>query len=204
MLNNCNIIAKQDTLYPTIESNRPSRQYYKDCYIEGTTDFIFGAATALFENCVIMSLKNSYITAASTPEENLYGFVLKNCSLFANEDATSVYLGRPWRPWARTVYIDTIMQNHIHPAGWHNWDNPDNEETAFYAEYMTHGVDVSQRVSWSRQLTENEAEQYTMENIFNGTDGIWIPNSEENSSAKLTNFYLLNVIMVLMIILRAY
>ncbi|KAG4078308.1 hypothetical protein HA402_013018 [Bradysia odoriphaga] len=180
VINNCNIIANQDTLYPTIQSDRPSRQYYKDCFIEGTTDFIFGAATALFENCIIQCLKNSYITAASTPEGNDFGFVFKNCSLLGNEDTTSVYLGRPWRPWARTVFIHTTMDSHIHPAGWHNWNNPDNEDTAFYAEYMTHGVDVTERVAWSKQLTDAEAELYTMENIFAGEDGSWLPNSSSN------------------------
>jgi len=198
-INNCNIIANQDTLYPTIESDRPSRQYYKDCYIEGTTDFIFGAATALFDTCVIMSLKNSYITAASTPELNSYGFVFESCSLLANEDATSVYLGRPWRPWARSVFIHTTMKEHIHPAGWHNWDNPANEETAFYAEYMTHGVNVTQRVSWSKQLTDAEAEFYTMENIFDGADGPWIPNA----STKIAGYWLLCVASILVTILAA-
>lgn len=144
-----------------------------------------------------MSLKNSYITAASTPEENRYGFVLKHCTLLANEEATSVYLGRPWRPWARTVFIDTAMNDHIHPAGWHNWNNASNEETAFYAEYMTTGNDVSQRVQWSKQLTEAEAELYTMENIFDGEDGPWIPNA----TAKLTYSFCLFVVMVLATIL---
>ncbi len=131
-----------------------------------------------------MSLKNSYITAASTPQQNLYGFVLKNCTLLANSEATSVYLGRPWRPWARTVFIHTMMGEHIHPAGWHNWNNADNEDTAFYAEYMTHGVDVRERVEWSKQLTDDQAELYTIENIFTDADGgTWMPNS----AVKLIN-----------------
>lgn len=147
-----------------------------------------------------MSLRNSYITAASTPEGNPYGFVLKDCSLLGNENATSVYLGRPWRPWARTVFINTTMKNHIHPAGWHNWNNSSNEETAFYAEYMTQGVDISQRVSWSKQLSETEAEQYTMENIFAGVDGSWLPNS----CSKLSNYYLFYGVVLLMTILTAF
>lgn len=170
-------------MYPTIVGDGQSRQYYNNCFIEGTTDFIFGSATALFDNCIISSLKNSYITAASTPEYHSYGFVFRNCTLIANEDAPRVYLGRPWRPYARTVFIETIMGNHILPAGWHNWDNPDNELTAFYAEYMSQGVDIDQRVSWSKQLTQDEAEQYTMENIFNGVDGSWIPSVSSKSSA---------------------
>lgn len=178
-----------------MESNRTSRQYYKDSYIEGTTDFIFGAATALFENCIIMSLRNSYITAASTPEEKPFGFVLKHCTLLGNENATSVYLGRPWRPWARTVFIHTMMDKHIHPAGWHNWNNVSNEDTAFYAEYMTHGVDVTQRVSWSRQLTEVEAELYTMENIFASDGGLWMPNS----SSRLSELWCMGVLLVVVV-----
>lgn len=144
-----------------------------------------------------MSLKNSYITAASTPQEKSYGFVFKNCTLLNNEEATSVYLGRPWRPWARTVFIHTTMGSHIHPAGWHNWNEPANEDTAFYAEYMTHGVDVTQRVSWSKQLTDDEAELYTMENIFVDEAGTWIwtPNSSANVS-RLGCWYILLVAVV--------
>lgn len=85
------------------------------------------------------------------------------------------------------------MGDHIHPAGWHNWNNADNEETAFYAEYMTHGADVTQRVSWSRQLTDAEAELYTVENIFDGEGGPWIPNG----SAKLSGTWSLSIITLL-------
>lgn len=149
-----------------------------------------------------MSLKNSYITAASTPEEKSYGFVFKNCTLLANEDATSVYLGRPWRPWARTVFIHTMMASHIHAAGWHNWDNAENEKTAFYAEYMTQGVNVTERVSWSRQLTETEAELYTMENIFDEENGPWIPFS--NASVKLSHSSYLYIFILLAAMLIAH
>jgi len=173
---NCDIIGNQDTICADIEGGRLSRQFYSNCYIEGTTDFIFGGATALFENCVLKSFKNSYITAASTPETQRYGYVFKNCSLLASSAATRVYLGRPWRPFAQTVYLNTTMGQYIAPAGWHNWNNPDNEMTAYYAEYATRGVDVSERVPWSRQLTEIEASQYTMENIFDGEDGVWMPS----------------------------
>ncbi|KAJ6636004.1 putative pectinesterase/pectinesterase inhibitor 26 [Pseudolycoriella hygida] len=140
-----------------------------------------------------MSLKNSYITAASTPEGNSYGFVSKHSTLLSNEEATSVYLGRPWRPYARTVFIHTAMGSHIHPAGWHNWNNEENEKTAFYAEY---GVDVTQRVEWSKQLTEVEADLYTMENIFAGEDGQWIPNASAKFSCSFGLFYAVLVVVM--------
>jgi pectinesterase len=118
-----------------------------------------------------MSGKNSYITAASTPEGQGFGFVFRNCDLNAKSGVTSVYLGRPWRPWAQVVYLQTTMWSHINPVGWHNWDNPDNERTTYYAEYQTSGVSVGQRVSWSVQLTATEANRYSNGNILGG----WIP-----------------------------
>jgi pectinesterase len=173
---NCKIISNQDTLLVT---KAGSRQYFIDCYIEGTTDFIFGEATALFVNCTIQSLKNSFITAASTRENTQFGFVFKNCKLIANEDATLVYLGRPWRPYARTVFIECELGKHIRPEGWDPWKGdkmfPDKDKTAFYAEYKNfgEGADVSKRVAWSKQLTSKEAKQYTMKNIF----GDWNPSN---------------------------
>lgn len=162
---NCNILGNQDTLYA---SGNNSRQYFKDCYIEGTTDFIFGKSTVLFENCQIHSLKNSYITAASTPEGTAFGFVFKNCNLTADKNATQVYLGRPWRIYAKTVFIECKMGNHIVPQGWENWSKPEAEKTAFYAEYNCsgEGFKPKERVKWSYQLTKKEAKKYTVENVF--------------------------------------
>nr|WP_240474773.1 pectinesterase family protein [Flavobacterium sp. KMS] len=162
---NCNILGNQDTLYA---SGNNSRQYFKDCYIEGTTDFIFGKATVLFENCQIHSLKNSYITAAATPEGTAFGFVFKNCNLTADKNATQVYLGRPWRIYAKTVFIECKMGNHIVPQGWENWSKPEAEKTAFYAEYNCsgEGFKPKERVKWSYQLTKKEAKKYTVENVF--------------------------------------
>jgi pectinesterase len=162
---NCIISGNQDTLYL---SGKEAKQYFKDCYIEGTTDFIFGSATALFENCIIHSLKNSYITAASTPEGTAFGFVFKNCKLTAEASATAVYLGRPWRIYAKTVYINCDMGKHIKPEGWENWSKPEAEKNAFYAEYNNRGegFQPTKRVSWSHQLSKKEAEQYTKENIL--------------------------------------
>ena len=173
IIKNCRILGNQDTLFPSTDT---SRQYYVDCYIEGTTDFIFGAATAVFENCTIHSKKNSYVTAASTIKDRPYGFVFLNCKLTASESAQKVYLGRPWRANAKTVFINTEMGKHILPEGWHVWNNNDNHKTTFYAEYGSKGPGFvkESRVNWSKQLTKKEAKQYTLKNIFSGTSA-WLP-----------------------------
>lgn len=167
---NCRILGNQDTLYTA----KDGRNYYKDCLITGTTDFIFGEATAIFEDCTIESLANSYITAASTTPDQPFGYVFLHCKLSASTEATQVYLGRPWRPHAKTVFIDTEMGPHIVKEGWDPWkgDNmfPEKEATAFYAEYNSFGAGAnpSGRVSWARQLTREERQSYTVERIFSG------------------------------------
>lgn len=169
----CRLLGNQDTL---LTANQESRQYYEECYIEGTTDFIFGPATAWFERCQIHSKKNSYITAASTVESQRYGYIFNRCRLTSAEGITRVYLGRPWRPFAATVFINCEMGNHILPEGWHNWDNKSNEKTARYSEYHSTGPGASPgtRVSWSRQLSRKEAKAYTIKNVFARHDG-WNP-----------------------------
>jgi pectinesterase len=164
-ISNCNLLGNQDTFYATGNDNK---QYLKDCYIEGTTDFIFGSATVLFENCTIHNKSNSYITATSTPEGLKYGFVFKNCKLTADENVTEAYLGRPWRIYAKTVFINCEIGKHIKPEGWHNWSKPEAEKTAFYGEYNCNGdgFQPEKRVSWSHQLTKSEAKKYTIENIM--------------------------------------
>ncbi|OUJ70567.1 pectinesterase family protein [Hymenobacter crusticola] len=164
---NCRMLGNQDTLFLAIEN---SRQYYQDCYIEGTTDFIFGASTAVFDHCTIHSKTNSYITAASTTPRQPFGLVFLNCQLTAAPEATKVYLGRPWRPNAHTVFLYTAMGAHITPAGWENWGKVSNEATAYYAEFASTGPGAATqgRVQWSRQLTAKEAKQYTIKNIFAG------------------------------------
>lgn len=168
VISDCNILGNQDTLYASGEDNK---QYFTACYIEGTTDFIFGKATALFENCTIHSKKNSYITAASTPEGIEFGFVFKNCTLTADENVDEVYLGRPWRIYAKTVFVNCEMGTHIKPEGWHNWSKPEAEKTCFYAEYKCsgEGFNPGERVSWSHQLTKSQARKYSIQNIL-GTD----------------------------------
>ena len=170
VLRNCQLIGNQDTLFAT---NDESKQYYEACYIEGTTDFIFGSATAVFKDCTIKSLTNSYITAASTKPYQFYGYVFINCSLVADTACTREYLGRPWRAFAKTVFIGCSLGQHILPVGWHNWDNPENEKTAYYGEYQSKGLGANSnsRVFWSHQLTDEEAKNYSMEKIF----GDWKP-----------------------------
>ncbi|NJB84993.1 pectinesterase [Lewinella marina] len=161
----CRFLGHQDTLYAD-EAN--TRQYYRECYIEGTTDFIFGAATALFENCTLHSKADSYITAASTPPGRDYGFVFLNCRLTADPAVTAVYLGRPWRSNARTVFLHSELGAHILPAGWDNWNDPAREATVFYAEYGNTGPGAAAgaRVPWSRQLSPREARRYRKSEIL--------------------------------------
>jgi pectinesterase len=176
VIRNCNLLGNQDTLLTAGDS---SRQYYVDCFIEGTTDFIFGPATAVFQNCTIKSLSNSYITAASTPKWKSFGYVFINCQLTANEEAQKVFLGRPWRAYAKTVFIRCDMGKHIRPEGWDNWRNAENEKTAYYAEFENKGEGAAsdKRVPWSKQLSKKEAKEYTLEKIFAGTEE-WKPSNQ--------------------------
>ncbi|HEY5392472.1 MAG TPA: pectinesterase family protein [Hanamia sp.] len=173
---NCKFLGNQDTLYLAGENDR---QYFVDCYIEGTTDFIFGEATALFEKCTIKCKADSYITAASTPEGVSYGFVFKDCTIDAAAGINNVYLGRPWRKYAKVVYINCQMGDFIKPEGWSNWQGTDSFKTAYYAESSSTGAGAGKdrRVSWSHQLTQKEAGNYTMKNIFSGINS-WDPLHE--------------------------
>ena len=170
---NCRILDNQDTIYTGAKF---TRLYFKDCYIDGTTDFIFGPSTALFEDCIIHSKRNSYVTAASTPKEAKYGYVFKHCKLTAEPGVDKVYLGRPWRPYAYTLFIECELGKHIVLAGWHNWGKQSNEETARYMEYKNtgEGANASERVAWSKQLTKKEAEAVTVDAIFR-TQSDWNP-----------------------------
>ena len=170
---NCRILGNQDTIYTGAKF---TRLYFKDCYIDGTTDFIFGPSTALFEDCIIHSKRNSYVTAASTPKEAKYGYVFKHSKMTAEPGVDKVYLGRPWRPYAYTLFIECELGKHIVLAGWHNWGKQSNEETARYMEYKNtgEGANASERVAWSKQLTKKEAEAVTVDAIFR-TQSDWNP-----------------------------
>jgi len=169
IIKNCRILGNQDTLYTASAS---SRQYYEGCYIEGTTDFIFGEATCVFQRCTIKSLTNSFITAASTSIHQPYGYVFFDCTLIADSTATKVYLGRPWRPYAKTVFIRCNLGKHITEEGWHPWPGdamfPGKEKTAFYAEYANTGAGAQKagRVSWAKQLRKRHVKKYTLAHVL--------------------------------------
>lgn len=170
----CRFLGFQDTLYTFGEN---TREYYEDCYIEGTIDFIFGKATAVFNRCELRSKRTGgFLTAPATPQGSNYGYVFYDCKLTADEgvEAGSVWLSRPWRPYGKTVFIRCEMGQHIRPEGWNNWGKTDNERTAYYAEYQCYGkgADTSRRVAWSHQL--KDANAYVMTNILKGADG-WNP-----------------------------
>ena len=169
---NCRFVGHQDTVYTGMPA---TRLYFKDCYICGTTDFIFGASTAWFEGCTIESLVNSYVTAASTPKDQAYGYVFNNCRLIAKEGVDQVYLGRPWRDYGYTLFMNCELGGHIRPEGWHNWEQH-REQTARYLEYNNRGEGAKpeKRVAWSRQLTKKEASAITPEVVFNFSSA-WLP-----------------------------
>jgi pectinesterase len=152
-------------------ASRPAtRQYFEDCYIEGTTDFIFGPSIAWFEQCHIHSKKNSHVTAASTPQWQPFGYVFNDCILTGDSSLRKVSLGRPWRPFANVLYMHCYIDRHIIPQGWSNWNNTENYKTTRYSEYRNYGpgAQVSTRVNWSKQLSFEEAKQVTLEKVMAG------------------------------------
>ena len=167
IVRNCRLKGNQDTLFTGDEK---SHVYFENCYIDGTTDFIFGPAICWFENCQIHSKQNSYITAASTAAESPFGYVFHNCTLTAENDVNKVYLGRPWRAYAAVVFMECDLGKHIRYEGWENWRNPENEKTARYAEYHNsgEGAGIEKRVDWCRQLSKKEARKYTRKNVLGG------------------------------------
>lgn len=167
----CRFLGFQDTIYTYGNGNNcpvQGREYFRQCYIEGATDFIFGSATAVFDQCTIFCREGGhYITAASTPQGNTFGYVFLHCNITGNAPQHTFYLGRPWRPYAKVVYIQCHLGGMIKPEGWSNWHNTNNNETAYYAEYKNTGPGAAgQRVSWSHQLTDEEMKEYTIERIF--------------------------------------
>lgn len=182
----CRFLAWQDTLY-----TRRGRQYFTDSYIEGSVDFIFGQAAAVFENCEIHSKTDGYLTAPMRfAADEPSGLVLIKSKLTAENTVKKVYLGRPWRDYGRTVYLETEMGAHILPEGWHHWQ-PEREKTAYFAEYKSVGAGAnnSARVSWSHQLTETESAQFRAENFLKGEDG-WNPKDQNsNSKSKISGVF---------------
>ena len=165
---NCRFLGNQDTIYTGVEA---TRLYFTDCYIEGTTDFIFGPSTAWFEKCRILCKADSYITAASTPEKQLYGYIFNNCTITCATGVKKVYLGRPWRDYGYTLFMHCQLPAQICPEGWHHWEKQ-REQTARYMEFENtgEGAATDKRVTWSRQLTKKEAKEITLENVFSRAD----------------------------------
>jgi pectinesterase len=186
----CRILGGQDTLFTAplppapIEKNGfrgpkefspriHGRHYYKNCFICGDVDYIFGSATAYFEGCELFSNDlgreiNGYVTAASTPQEEAYGYVFNHCRFTGRCQADSVYLGRPWRDYARVVIQNSELGEHIRKEGWSDWGKTYVQNTVFFAEYHNTGAgaDIKHRVPWAKQLSEAEAEQYTREKVL--------------------------------------
>jgi PelA/Pel-15E family pectate lyase len=179
---NSRFIGWQDTLYA-----KGGRQLYKDCYIEGHVDFIFGQASAVFDNCVIHSKGDGYIAAPMRfSDQETSGYVFYKSKLTAENINKGVYLGRPWRDYGRTIFLETEMGEHIKPEGWHHWE-PQREKTAYFAEHKSSGKggDISKRVTWAKNLSEKEAEQFLPANFLKGKDG-WNPYEQNNEWLEKT------------------
>lgn len=163
----CRFLGYQDTIL----GNR-GRHYFVECTIAGAVDFIFGGATEYFEKCQIQCTGSGFITAASTPDSQRYGFVFSNCKITA-EPTVKMYLGRPWRAYASVIFLNTELPAQIRPEGWHNWNDPAREKTARYAEYNSTGPGAAsdKRVGWSKKLTEADAKTITVQSVLSGTDG---------------------------------
>lgn len=174
---NCRFIGFQDTLYTY---GKGCRQYYEDCYIEGTVDFIFGWSTAVFNRCHIHSKGDGYVTAPSTDQGQEYGYVFYDCVLTAGEGVDEVYLSRPWRPYAKAVFIRCDLGKHILPAGWHNWGKKHAEKTVFYAEFQSKGdgANPKERAPFSSQL--KSIRRYEIETVLSGKDN-WNPAKNGNA-----------------------
>lgn len=163
----CRFLGWQDTML----LNR-GHEYFSDCYIAGHVDFIFGAATAWFENCQIYCLSTGYITAASTPADQPYGFVFSNCQI-NGAAGVKTFLGRPWRIHASVMWLNCEMSDVVRPAGWFDWKKPESHATVRYGEFNSSGPggNSSARVPWSRQLTAGEAKTMTAERVL-GAGGL--------------------------------
>ncbi len=165
---NCRFLGWQDTMF----INR-GRQYFENCYIEGHVDFIFGAATAWFEKCQIHALRDGYLTAASTPVDVPFGYVFNKCKLTSAPNV-KYFLGRPWRPYASTIFLNCEMSEGVRPQGWNDWGKTHN--TIRYAEFNSTGAggNATNRVDWAQQLSADDAKKITIEKVLSGNDG-WNP-----------------------------
>ena len=179
---NCRFLGWQDTIL----LNR-GRQYFENCYICGHVDFIFGAATAWFENCHINCLRDGYITAASTPMDVAFGYVFSNCKI-TGEPGVKTFLGRPWRIYASTIYLNCEISDVVRPEGWNDWKKPEAHTTARYAEFNSTGAGASptNRPDWTKQLKKSDAQKITVESVLGGADN-WNPDLSQSFSANRFN-----------------
>ncbi len=170
---NCRFLGWQDTIL----ANR-GRQYFENCYIAGHVDFIFGGATSWFERCHIHCLRSGYITAASTASNQAFGFVFSNCKITGETNTVKTFLGRPWRNYASTIFLNTEMSAVVRPEGWNNWGKREAERTARYEEFNSSGPGAAprSRVPWAKRLTAAEARAITVKQVLGGPDK-WDPIS---------------------------
>ncbi|MDR0939965.1 MAG: GDSL-type esterase/lipase family protein [Mediterranea sp.] len=173
----CRFLGFQDTLYTY---GKGCRQYYEECYIEGTVDFIFGWSTAVFDRCRIHSKGDGYVSAPSTDRGQRYGYLFYRCQLTAADNVSRVYLSRPWRPYAKAVFAHCDLGGHIAPAGWDNWGKQENERTAYYAEYQSQGPGANDRARAPFAHLLKNLRGHTPEESLAGDDG-WNPLKNGNA-----------------------
>ena len=205
VLDRVRLLGAQDTLYAnsrTCHENLPrdgsapaadtpacqaSRQYFRDCYIEGHVDFIFGDAKAVFDHCELHPRHNPTVmlTAQSKhfPAEDS-GYYFLHCQITGENNGDKVVLGRPWRDYSTVVFYSTDMEKPIAPEGWSDWNG--RLKTSTYREYMSHGpgVDGGHRVVSSPKLSRQEAKKLTPVELLSGNDG-WNPIAQANALRKL-------------------
>ncbi len=168
----CRFLGYQDTLFADY-----GRQYYVDSYIEGAVDFLFGNAAAVFDHDELHVNGPGSITAQSrTSPGQTTGYVVLNSRVTSSIPAgerQQIWLGRPWRPYSRVVFLHTWLPAGVVPAGWNNWSDPRNQNTAWYAEFDDAGPGArpASRASWSRQLTPAEATVFDPRAFLAGADG---------------------------------
>ncbi len=167
----CRMLGWQDTVLADA-----GREYWEDCTISGHCDFIYGSAAAWFERCTLVQRADGYVTAASTAQDRRFGYVFHRCTVVAEPAVKAFALGRPWRPYAATLFMHCELPAALKPTGWSNWDKPEREKTARYGEYRNTGpgADLTRRVPWARQLSDDEARTVTTAAVLAGNDG-WDP-----------------------------
>ncbi|KAG0592489.1 hypothetical protein M758_1G249900 [Ceratodon purpureus] len=171
----CGMYGGQDTLF-----DYAGRHYFKDCYISGTIDFIFGNAKSVFKNVELHAMaQDSMISGSLTAQKRSSsnedtGFVFIDCKITGTG---KVYLGRAWGPYSRTVYINTYMENIIIPEGWQDWGSSQRQKTVYYGQFQCSGPgsDQSKRVAWSHELSDSEASQYMQLSWIDGQT--WLPQT---------------------------